>query len=365
MHSYCICSLLRLRVCADPISGSVTGGTLVTVSGLCFTPTDTIRCRFGFANSTNMETVGAYVDAFRASCVSPLAQRVEHQPVFVSQNGGSAMPNSTWILAGAFQYVRPDALELLRPFSISINATLEFTLDGAGGAGGLSGRHPGGRAQNDGFVLAWPANDADLTVGGLVYKSQVWMLQQQWPTESANASASPSPSPAGGRRLADSSASFSNHHLRHSTGPSTSQSVHSSFSAPPLADASFVVSLEASRGDTEFMWSIGGSGEEVTSGEEADTGHGFLPRTMNGGAADVAAIHNNRGRVLASSNTTTSNSTSNATWRWGAVLLHTLTAESSSIVEDDTGTPWVVVVLPARKPLSVPFGATLFDRISE
>ena len=153
-----------------PASGSVTGGTLVTLSGACFEPSDVLMCRFGNASSSHMKTHATYIDASHISCAAPLAQRAERVPVSFTQNGGF-----NWTHAGAFQFLRPDAAELPRAFSISVDAVLgALSLHG----GWLPSRPPGLKAENDSFVVAWPATSADLAAP-LKYRWKLYQIVQR------------------------------------------------------------------------------------------------------------------------------------------------------------------------------------------
>jgi len=93
-----------------PTKGSRTGGTVITVSGYNFPPTD-IKCRFG--GDINTEITATFVDGGKILCTSPASTKVQSIAVEVSTNGGSDFTSNNF----HYSFINDAFLTQIKPVS--------------------------------------------------------------------------------------------------------------------------------------------------------------------------------------------------------------------------------------------------------
>ncbi|XP_031573725.1 protein mesh-like [Actinia tenebrosa] len=87
---------VRGSLSISPSFGSMLGGDNILVAGPCFQPYDRIICKF----DGEKETKGTYINAIRAFCAVPMANKTGRVPLRVSRNNGGSFD-----FHGLFTYV--------------------------------------------------------------------------------------------------------------------------------------------------------------------------------------------------------------------------------------------------------------------
>ena len=72
-----------------PSAGLVLGGYEVSVSSICLTSTETVTCRFGSENATDL--VPVMMDDYRATCIAPLLTQTGDVPVYMAVGSGDTV----------------------------------------------------------------------------------------------------------------------------------------------------------------------------------------------------------------------------------------------------------------------------------
>ena len=72
-----------------PSAGLVLGGYEVSVSSICLTSTDTVTCRFGSEDGTDI--IPVTMDDYSATCIAPLLTQTGNVPVYVAVGSGDTV----------------------------------------------------------------------------------------------------------------------------------------------------------------------------------------------------------------------------------------------------------------------------------